>query len=102
MTKTNVEKIIEKRAQLSILEGLLSKLNEMQEERTQRYDVVGVTDEQDKDWHGNLRWEDEEHTIPKMKKKWDYVDIPEEELTAEQKAELKAIENIRTLLEKMI
>lgn len=62
------------------------------------YDIVG--EYQREDWEGNLLWEDEEQTIPKMSDKWDY--IRKEELSQEEEVEIESLRKIQQSLEKML
>ena len=94
-------KFDEKRVEAEIL-GELYKFIEEKETGTKRdYRKIGVYDEQDKHWNtGELLWEDEEKTIPKMRDKWGYVD--KEELTEEEELYLQVCRRIKSALEKMI
>lgn len=70
---------------------------------TTTYQVVERAYEQEKDWRtGELVWEDEDQTVPKMKDRWDYVAIPEDELTEEIKLKVEAYNLILKDLEKLI
>ena len=94
-------KFDEKRIEAIIL-GELYKFIEEKEMNTKReYRIVGVYDEQDKHWKtGELLWEDEEKTIPKMRDKWEYVD--KEELTEEEELYLQVCRRVKSSLEKMV
>jgi len=95
--------IQKKRAQLEVLEVLLDKISDMEESNQKDYRVIGKTDEQATDWRtGELLWEDDEHTIPKMKDEWGSVDIPEEEMTVERLAKKDALTWARAILEKLV
>lgn len=91
-----------KKAELEVLEELLKKLEEVEKDTVNNYQMVGKETEQARDWKGNLRWDDDAETIPHYNSIWDYVPIPEDELTEEQIAKRKAISSIRATLEKMI
>ena len=98
---------IEKRKRIEVLEGLDKELDNILKNGLCDYKCVSetVTDEQAKDWRtGELLWEDDEHTRPKMKvdREYDYVRRPEEEITDEDRALEKAVEDIRKILLKMI
>lgn len=81
-------------------------LNELYEtvdskEKAVHYDYKPVGKEQAKDWRtGELKWEDEEQTIPTMIDKW--ADVEKEDLTEEDKLKIKVYQYIKTQLEKMI
>lgn len=94
-------KFDEKRIEAEIL-GELYKFIEEKETGTMRdYRIVGTIDEQDTHWKtGELLWEDEEKTIPKMKAKWGYV--AKEDLTDEEELYLKVCNRIKSALEKMV
>lgn len=60
-----------------------------------------VGEEQAKDWRtGELKWEDEEKTIPVMTDKW--ADMPKDELSADDELTIKVCQYVKTQLEKMI
>lgn len=99
----NTDKIVAKKAYLSVLEKLADSLEAQRKDVLTDYRVIGKEDTQATNWKtGELLWEDEEKTIPKYDNKWGYVDIPEEELSAEAKATLKAIDDVEKSLEKLI
>lgn len=99
----NTKKILAKKAYLTVLERLSATLEEIKRDALNDYRVVGKKSEQAKSWKtGELLWEDEEKTIPRYESEWDYVPIPEEELTDEAKAKVEAIKEIETTLEKLI
>ena len=102
--KTNtVSKVMQKKAELEYIEQLLRNLENERQYATTRYQQVGVTDEQEKNWKtGELIWEDDEHTIPKYKEKYDYVDIADEDLTDEERVKIQAIDKLSDYLEKLI
>lgn len=66
------------------------------------YRPIRDTDVQETDRDGNLKWQDDEHTIPIMKKEWGTVTKTDDELTDEDKAKIAAIQNVMEKLEKMI
>jgi hypothetical protein len=91
-----------KKAEAEILDELYMRV---EEKLADTYTEYRPTDEQeqDKDWRtGELLWEDEEQTIPKMKPVWKYMEIPEEELNEDKQAIVKACKTIMTALEKML
>lgn len=88
-----------------ILAEILSDLytNVEAQEKCARMNYEPVCEEQDKDWRsGELLWEDEEKTIPKMTKKWDYVPKSEDEMCEDDKVRIKMCQFVKTQLEKMI
>lgn len=93
----------DKMAQLEIIGEMLDKLEAKKKEITTDFRIVGKEDEQATNWKtGELLWEDEEQTIPKMRDKWADVEIPEEEWTDEIVAKVNAITEIAEKLRKMI
>ena len=101
--KREISLFIEKRAMLNVLERVFDQLEDISKDCTMTYEVVGKRDEQDTNWRtGELLWEDDEKTIPKMKDKYDYVPIPEDDMTDEQICKLHAINEIKNALEKLI
>ena len=67
------------------------------------YRVVEKDYKQKTDWKtGELQWEDEEKTIPKMEDRWDYVDIPEDELSDEVKLKIQAYKDVLEDIEGLI
>lgn len=99
----NINIFTEKRAVLEVLERLANDLDSQLKDATYSYEVVGKKDEQATDWRtGELLWEDEEHTIPVYRDEYDYVPLPEEELTDEQVAKVKAIATVREMLNGLI
>lgn len=93
MTKFN-----EKRILCEKLEEVNSFIEEKIRSIACSYDIVG--EYQREDWEGNLLWEDEEQTIPKMSNKWDY--IPKNSLSEEEEAMVEALKKIQQTLEKML
>lgn len=94
-------KFDEKRIEAEILGELYRRLEEKVSETKRDYRRVGFYDEQDVHWKtGELLWEDEEKTIPKMKDKWGYVD--KEELTEEEELTIQVCLKLKLALEKMI
>ncbi len=86
-----------------ILAEILNELYKIvdDKENSVQNEYVPVGEEQEKDWRtGELKWEDEEQTIPKMTRKWDYV--PKEELDEEDTIRIKVCQHIKTQLEKML
>ena len=97
-----INKFKERQIEAEILGELYEKLENDLKYATKSYECVGKEDEQATDYRtGELRWEDEEKTIPYYRDKYDYVDIPEEKLSDEQKLRAKVIKNIMAKLEKL-
>lgn len=101
MTKTTAI-IRDKKAMLEVIERLCNELDNIEEWESKVYRQVGLEDEQATDRDGNLLWEDEEKTVPKYRAKYDYVEIPKNELSEESMAKLDAVSKVRTALEKMV
>jgi hypothetical protein len=96
-------KIQMKKAMLDILEGLYNSLDVSEKEVAYSYEVVGKEEEQATDWKtGELKWEDEEKTIPYYKNKYDYVKRDESEFDDYDRAKLDAINEVRKALDKLI
>ena len=96
-------KFKEKQYVAEILDKLYKEVEREENDCLQEYRRIGKTDEQDKHWStGELLWEDEEKTIPKMKDKWDYVMKSEAEMTPDDYAKLNACKYLKAQLEKMI
>lgn len=94
-------KFKEKKALAELLEKLYRSVEEEENSAHTEYKPVGK--EQATDWRtGELQWEDEEHTIPKMTDKWDYVVKDDEELCPEDLAKIKACQYVKAQLEKML
>ena len=96
-------KFKEKQYVAELPDKLYREIEREDKDCVQEYRRVGTTDVQETHWKtGELIWEDEEKTIPKMRDKWDYVQKSEEEMTEDNYAKLKACQYIKTQLEKMI
>ena len=94
-------KFKEKQFLAEILSDLYNEVE--QKEKCTRTNYVPVGEKQSKDWRsGELLWEDEEKTIPKMEKEWGYVDKDEEDLTDDDTLRIKVCQYVKTQLEKMI
>ena len=100
MTTTKIQV---KKAMLDVIEELYSSLETTEKNVAYSYEVVGKEDEQDKDWRtGELKWDDEEKTIPHYKNKWDYVKRDEADFSDYDRAKLEAIAEICKALDKLI
>ena len=95
-------KFKERQIEAEILGELYESLEDKLRYAGQSYKCVGKETEQARDYKTKeLLWEDDEKTIPFYRDKYDYVDIPEEELSEEQKLKAKVIKNIMAKLEKL-
>lgn len=98
--ENNFEK---KAAEVQILSDIIGYLNEKLKDLTTNYQPIGKKTEQAKDWRtGELKWEDEEHTIPYYEDEWGYVDVPEDELNDKTKLLVNACKDIAKKLEKLV
>lgn len=92
-----------KKAVLEVLEVLEDRLDTEKRDVTMVYDVIGKETEQAKHWKtGELKWDDEEQTIPHYDNVYDYVDKKPEQYTDDDFAKLEAIETIRKALYELI
>ena len=90
-------------ARAEVLKAVEQSLQGKIDDLTTSYDVIGKEETQAKDWRtGELKWDDDEQTIPHYDNKYGRVPIPEERLTEDVKAQLEAIEWIRTKLADLI
>ncbi len=88
-----------------ILADVLNDLYEAVDtrERAVHLDYRVVGEVQATDWRtGELKWEDEEKTIPKMVPKYENVRKDESELTDDDRLKIKVYQYVKTQLEKMI
>lgn len=90
-------KFAEKKMLCEELENISVFIESRLKEIETTYECVG--EEQARDWLGNLRWEDEEQTVPKMTTKWEYVP---KEMDDEEKSRAKMVRKILAELEKMV
>ena len=87
--------------QAEVLERLEEVLNDIIKDKTMTYDVVGKETEQARSWKtGELLWEDEEHTIPKYRDKYDYV--PKKELDEDDQITIDVCTGFLKKLDKLI
>jgi len=94
-------KFKEKKAIAEILDELYKAVEDKEKSIHSKYEVVG--EEQAKDWRtGELRWEDEEKTIPMMVNKYEYVPKSDDELDQDDHARIKACQYVMAQLEKML
>ena len=102
-TVTAETKLLEKSAMLDILESLFKTLSDEERDARTDFRCVGKEEEQATDWKTHeLLWEDEEHTIPRYRDKYDNVELTEDELDDKRKAKISAVEVIRVALENLI
>lgn len=89
------------RKQAEVLERLEDVLNEIIRDKSMTWDVVGKEEEQARNWKTDeLLWEDEEHTIPKYKNKYDYV--PKKELDEDDQITIDVCNGFLKKLDKLI
>lgn len=89
------------RKQAEVLERIENLLEEIIKDRTMSYEVVGKEEEQATSWRtGELLWEDEEHTIPKYRDKYDYV--PKKELDEDDQITIDVCKGLLKKLDKLI
>lgn len=89
------------RKQAEVLERIENLLEEMIKDTSMTLDVVGKDDEQATSWRtGELLWEDEEHTIPKYKDRYDYV--PKAELNEDDQITIDVCKGFLKKLDKLI
>ena len=92
-----------KRAQIDVIEKLLEALDDLRKDTSKEYKKVGKETKQATNWRtGELLWEDEAKTIPKYDDRYEYVDIPDEQMTDSKKALLQAISDMESKLDAMI
>lgn len=95
-------KFMERKIEAEILSDLYEELEGKLKNATTRYEVVGKEEEQARDWRTDeLLWDDEEHTIPRYRDKYDYVPVAEKDLTDEERLRIKVIKSLMVKLEKL-
>lgn len=93
--------IKEKRMMLEVLEELMETLDTQEKNVHMEWGIVGKEETQARNWKTDeLVWDDDEKTIPHYNNKYDYT--PKEKLSEDDETKLKAIEKIRSVLEKMV
>ena len=91
------------KAQAEVLTKMDNLLDEIIRDKTMDYRVVGKEEEQAKDWRtGELKWEDDEKTIPYFKDKWDYVAKDEDEISEEDRIMIEVCKAFSKKLDKLI
>jgi hypothetical protein len=92
-------KFEEKRILAEVLNELYETVDNKEKAIHFEYKRVGT--EQARDWRtGELKWEDEEKTVPMMTDKW--ADVEKEELDEDDKLKIKVYQQIKAQLERMI
>lgn len=97
-----ISKFEEKRGLIDALENVIDHINSEKRWTLQHYTQVGKETEQATDSDGNLRWEDDEQTIPYYKPIYDYVDKDPEQLSDSDYAKYLAYNKILETLETLI
>jgi hypothetical protein len=96
-------KFQEKQILAEVLNELYNAVEEKEKRVHYEYKIVGKKDTQSRHWNtGELIWEDEEKTIPKMEDDWQYVAKADEDLTEEDILKLKVYKYVMAQLEKML
>ena len=89
--------------QAEVLEHLEKDLNEMIDNLITSYEVIGKENEQARDWRtGELKWEDEEKTIPYFKNVYGRVPIPADQLDEEAKVKAEICKTFIKKLDKLL
>ena len=90
-------------AQATVLTKIEELLDELIRNREMDYRPVGKETEQAKDWRtGELKWEDEEKTIPYYKDVWDYVRKDEDDISEEDRIMIDVCKAFSKKLDKLI
>lgn len=97
-----ISKFEEKRGLIDALENVIDHINSEKCWTLQKYAKVGQEESQAVDSDGNLRWEDDEQTIPYYKPIYDYVDKEPDELSDSDYAKYLAFNKILETLESLI
>jgi hypothetical protein len=80
-----MNKFMEAKIKAEVLCDVYEMIFDEARRRCMRYEIVEENYRQATDWRtGEPKWEDEEKTIPKMEDRYDFVEIPEEEMTEEE------------------
>ena len=102
-TKQNINRFDVISAKGDILKRIAEALSAFEKDTLYEYKCVGKEEEQARDWRTDeLRWEDEEKTIPYYRDKYDYVKVSEAEMTDEKRAALVAVEEVKAYFDKII
>ena len=90
-----------KKHEVDILTKLNERLNDLEKDNLQSYEVIDPCAQQATDWRtGELLWEDEEKTIPKYRPEYGYVE--KTTLNDDEQAFQAAVNTIRASLEKLL
>lgn len=96
-------KFLVKQYEAEALSKLADKVEELLNDNSRSYEVVGKEEEQARDWRTNeLLWEDEEQTVPKLRDKYGYVDIDPADFDEERLARHTAYNSILKKLEGLL
>lgn len=91
------------KAQAEVLEKLDNLLQDIIKDNSMSYEAIGKEKEQATDWRtGELKWEDEEKTIPYFKTVYGLVPIPEDELYEENKIIMEVCKKFSQKLDKLL
>lgn len=103
-TKLNREmsKIILKKGLLDALDDIYSQVENQIKDCTHDYKIIGKESEQSRDRDGNLKWVDDEKTIPYYRDKWGYVEKSLDDLTDERYAKYLGLLEIKEVLESLL
>ena len=102
-TKQTVNRLDVISAKGDILRKIAEALSAFEKDTLYEYKCVGKEDEQARDWRTDeLLWEDDEHTIPMYRSKYDYVKVSDNEMTDGKRAALVAIEEVKAYFDKII
>ena len=94
-------KFREAQVKAEVLEELYNVVESKKKDVFYTYGVTEPNGRQAKDWRtGELLWEDDEHTIPKMEDVWG--EIEKEELSEEDLIRVEIYEGVLHMLEKML
>lgn len=97
--------ILTKKATLTVLEDLFKTLDQKEDDLNKTYGFTGNMVPRQK-WNDETREMedviDEETGEVVMREEWDYIPKKKDEYTENDKAELEAIKNIKSHLEKLI
>lgn len=101
---SKIENVFEtKMAELEAMSDIVKFANSRIEDLSTRWDVVGKKSQQAKDWRtGELKWEDDEHTVPYFEDEYGPVPIPEEQISSHDLKQIEAFKSIIKKLEKLI
>ena len=90
------------KAQAEILERIDALLDDIIKDVSYRYEAVGKEEEQATNWNNELMWEDDEHTIPHYRNKYEHVPIPENEMDETDRIKRDVCRRFSERLDKLI